>query len=161
MKTIFIIIFSIFISSCNKAEVKTIKSKTTEEIKLPPPQIRIDENSLVGFACYSSGRKSDPVKVVSNILENKKFEDLKKKLFSNKTAEKYLATYSTIKLYEKRVIQLSATELNQIKLNKLSDEKINFCGGCTERENYSLKKLFSSKSSFENEVENWFNKTQK
>jgi hypothetical protein len=161
MKTIFIIIFSIFISSCNKAEVKTIKSKTTEEIKLPPPQIKIDENSLVGFACYSSGRKSDPVKVVSNILENKKFEDLKKKLFSNKTAEKYLATYSTIKLYEKRVIQLSATELNQIKLNKLSDEKINFCGGCTERENYSLKELFSSKSSFENEVENWFNKTQK
>jgi hypothetical protein len=158
MKNIFIILFVILISfSCKNNKNDDKKILENELIKLPPIQEIVDENSLVGFACYYSGRPSNPVKVITEILEEKKYNELKKKISSINPAEKYLATYSCIKLSKKGIIKLNSNELRQINNNKKSDLKIYFCGGCTEKESYKLSQLFSGKTEFILELENWFN----
>jgi len=142
--------------SCNKNK-KIEKNEVKKElIKLPPPPKRIDKNSLVGFACGYSGESSETVNVITEILENKKYAELKNKIISNKPAEKYLATFSCIKLFEKGIIKLDENELNQIEKNKRSNLKIYFCGGCTYNENYKMSQLFSEETEFNLELENWF-----
>lgn len=159
MRNTFIILIIIFINcSCKNNKEIDKNNLQPELIKLPPPPKIIDENSLVGFACYYSGRKSKPVENITEILEKKNFEKLKEKIVSNKPAEKYLATFACLKLLEKGIIQLNNNELNQIDKNKQSEEKIYFCGGCTVDENYKLSQLFTEKTEFTSAVENWFNK---
>lgn len=158
MRNTFIVLLIILIHcSCKNYKENNTENIEKETANLPPPSKNIDENSLVGFACYYSGRKSQPVKNITKILENKKYEELKKKIFSNKPAEKYLATLACIKLLEKDKIKLNNMELNQIDENKRSEVKIYFCGGCTKAENYKLSQLFSKKTEFTSEVENWYN----
>lgn len=158
MKNIFIILFIILISFSCKNNKKIDKENLEKElVKLPPPQKIIDENSLVGFACYYAGRRSEPVENITEILERKNYDELKKKISSNKPAEKYLATFACIRLSENKIIKLNNNELSQIDENKKSDLKIYFCGGCTEKENYKLSQLFSEKIEFITEVEDWFN----
>ncbi|MDG2431740.1 hypothetical protein [Flavobacterium sp.] len=161
MRNIFIVLLLLLINfSCKNNSEFEKENLEKELIKLPPPPKKIDENSLVGFACYYSGRKSKPVENITEIIEKKKFEELKKKIISNKPAEKYLATFACIKLLEKGIIKLNNDELNQIDENKRSDVEIYFCGGCTEAENYKLSKLLSEKTEFTSEVENWFNRVK-
>lgn len=158
MKNIYIVLLLLLINfGCKNNNEFEKENLEKELIKLPPPPKKIDENSLVGFTCYYSGRKSKPVENITEIIENKKFEQLKKKIISNKPAEKYLATFACIKLLEKGIIKLNKDELNQIIENKLCDVEIYFCGGCTEAESYKLSKLLSEKTEFTSEVENWFN----
>ncbi len=112
---------------------------------------------MVGFACGYSGKSSETVDNITELLEHKKYAELKKKIVSNKPAEKYLATFSCIKLLGKGRIELDGKDLHQIEVNKKSSLKIYFCGGCTENENYKMSQLFSKKIEFTLEVENWFN----
>lgn len=157
MKNIFIFLFIILIFFSCKNNKKIDKENLERElIKLPPPQKIIDENSLVGFACYYAGRRSEPVESITEILERKNYDELKKKISSNKPAEKYLATFACIRLSENKIIKLNNNELSQIDENKKSDLKIYFCGGCTKKENYKLSQLFSEKIEFITEVEDWF-----
>ena len=159
MRNIFIILLIILINFSCKNNKEIDKENLEKELtELPPPPKKIDENSLVGFACYYSGRKSKPVENITELIEKKKFEELKKKIISNKPAEKFLATFACIKLLEKGIIKLNNNELIQINENKLSDVEIYSCGGCTEAENYKLSKLLSEKTEFISEVENWFNR---
>ena len=146
----------IFFSCKNNKEVENENLKK-ELIDLPVQIKIIDENNLVGFACYYSGRRSEPVEKITEILERKNYNELKKKISSEKPAEKYLATFACIKLLKNEIIELDQNELNQIEENKKSDLKIDFCGGCTNNENYKISELFSEKIEFTTAVENWFN----
>ena len=160
----YLLIFLFFISftiSCNHNKKKVVKILENEDIKPPPPPRIMDENSLVGFGCYYSGRKSKPVEIMTEILENKKYEELKIKLYSKKSAEKYLSTFACIELSKKNLIHLNEIQLEQIVLNKQSNLKVSFCGGCTESENYNLYELFSEKIDFINQVESWFKEIKK
>ncbi len=112
---------------------------------------------MVGFACYNEGRPSEPVENIREILERKNYDVLKKKISSNKPAEKYLATYACIKLLQNKIIILGINELNQINENKKSNLRIYFCGGCTRKENFKLSQLFSEKIEFIKDVEDWYN----
>lgn len=144
--------------NCSCKNYKEINTENLEsELLIPPPPKIIDENSLVGFACYFEGRRSEPVENITKILERKNYVELKKKISSNKPAEKYLASFACIKLSEKKIITLNSIELSQIEENKKSDLEIYFCSGCTEKENYKLSQLFTEKIEFTKEVEDWFN----
>lgn len=159
MKNILFFILFIVIGCMNdnKNEKKDLENEITE---LPPPLI-VDKNSFVGFACGPSGESSEIVDSITEILKNKKYNELKKNLFSNKPAEKYLATFTCLKLLEKETIELDADELNQIAENKKSDLKISFCSGCTIRESYKMAQLFSGKTELGSDAEFWFNRMKK
>jgi hypothetical protein len=145
--------------SCNKNQEKEVLQKKKEEfiVRLPPPPPKkIDENSLVGFACYYSGRKSKPVKEISEILVKKEYSRVKEKLYSINTAEKYLATVICERLLQKRLITLTENELKQIEKNEVSNEKVTICSGCTHGEELTIKKMFSSNENFlSKSIEEW------
>lgn len=136
--------------SCAKKEEQKGLKKQNEEFVVPPPlpPKKVDKNSLVGFACYYSGRESKPVKGISEILVNKEYSRVKEKLYVINTAEKYLATIACERLQQKRLITLTEKELNQIKENKVSSEKVTICSGCTNEEELTIKELFSSDKNF-------------
>lgn len=147
--------------SCNKNKEKEVLQKQKEEFVVPlplppPPPKKNDENSLVGFACYYSGRKSKPVKEISEILGNKEYSRVKEKLYSINIAEKYLATVICERLLKKRLITLTENELNQIKKNKVSSEKVTICSGCTHEAELTMSEMFSSNENFlSKSIEEW------
>ena len=151
----YLLIFVLF--SCKKEQKLEVIQKI-EVIKLPPRKIEIDENNLIGFACYYSGRKSEPVKKFSEILLKKDYSIIKENLKSTNIADKYLATAICEKLSQKKLINLTEEELNQIKKNKNSSEKVSTCAGCTNDEKMTLKELLVEKSYITEETEEWLNK---
>lgn len=155
MKYFLLVLIVVSFFSCKKqTENNELK---TSVLKLPPPPPRvIDKRTLIGFACYYAGSKSFSVKVISRILKDKNFSKLKRKLYAINPAEKYLATIACEKLENKRLIKLTSTEFNQIKVNKLSGEKVTICGGCTGSEELSMKEMFCSKRNFlSKSIEDW------
>lgn len=157
-KKTLLLIFIITLFNCKKAEIIEKVEKPKKEYLKVPPKIIIDYDNLIGFACYSSGNESDPVKKISEILKKKEFTIIKKKLLEKNIAEKYLATVSCEKLQQKNLIHLTNDELKQIKINKKSDEKVNTCSGCTNSETMTLNELFFSDSNYIREqTEEWLN----
>jgi hypothetical protein len=146
-------LFIIFITfSCQKQQENNNTKVTTVKLKV------IDKRTLIGFACYMTGSKSNSVKNVSVILKDKNYTNLKLKLYDINPAEKYLSTVACEKLEKKDLIKLTEEEFAQIKINKASDEKVTICGGCTNEEELSLKEMFTSKENFLAEsVEEWIN----
>jgi hypothetical protein len=139
----------IFISfSCKKQQENSIAKDVIAQIPPPPPPKVIDKNTLIGFACYYAGSKSNSVKNVSEILKNKNYKELRAKLFEINPAEKYLATVACEKLQTKNLIELTEKEFTQIKINKISEEKVTICSGCTNEEKLTLKEMFNSKENF-------------
>ena len=148
----------IFITfSCKKQQENSIAKEVIVQLPPPPPKV-IDKNTLIGFACYYAGSKSNSVKKVSEILRDKNYANLKAKLFDVNPAEKYLATVACEKLQNKNLIKLTEKEFTQIKINKLSEEKVTICSGCTTEEKLTLKDMFSSKENFlSDSTEEWLN----
>jgi hypothetical protein len=158
MKQILFLLIVFITFSCQKQ--KEEESNIKEAIlKLPPPPPKIiDKKTLIGFACYYGGTKSESVKNVSEILKTKNYTTLKAKLYGINPAEKYLATVACEKLETKKLIKLTEQEFAQIKINKESDEKVTLCGGCTNEEELTLKEMFTSKDNFlADSVEEWIN----
>lgn len=158
MKKQIIFLFLIFpFMSCVNREENAFQQQD-EKIELPPPPKKIDQQNLIGFACYYSGKKSEPVKRFSNLLTEENFTQIREKLNSKFIAEKYLSTIVCLRLDEKKIISLSQVELNQIEKNKISNEKLTICSGCTNEDELSLKELLTSKTYISNEVERWLEK---
>lgn len=151
----YLLIFVLF--GCKNEQKEEVIQKT-EVIKLPPRKIERDENNLIGFACYYSGQKSKPVKKFSEILLKKDYSIIIENLKAKNIADKYLATAICEKLSEKKLINLSEDELNQIKMNKNSSEKVSTCAGCTNDVTMTLKELFLEKNYIMEETEEWLNK---
>jgi hypothetical protein len=155
MKQILFLFIFFLVFSCQKQQEKNTTEIIT--VKLPPRKV-IDEKTLIGFACYYAGSKSNSVKNVSEILKNKNYANLKLKLYDVNPAEKYLATVACEKLETKKLIKLTEQEFAQIKINKESDEKVTLCGGCTNEEELTLKEMFTSKEIFlADSIEEWIN----
>lgn len=151
-----LIIFSAF--GCKKQHEKIEATEVIVKHDPPPPPKFFDKKTLIGFACFSSGSKSNSVIKISDILENKNFTKLKAKLFDKNPAEKYLATVACEKLEKKNLIKLSLKESNQIELNKSSKEKVTICSGCTNKEIVTLNDLFYSEDNFlSKSIEEWLN----
>lgn len=154
----FLFLLIIFVTfSCKKQQDNSSDKEVL--VKLPPLRQKvIDKRTLIGFACYYAGSQSNSVKKISEILKNKNYANLKTKLFDVNPAEKYLATIACEKLQNKNLIRLTEKEFTQIKINKLSAEKVNICSGCTNEKELTLKDMFSSKENFLTEsTEEWLN----
>lgn len=151
-----LLLLIIFIAlGCKKQQEN---SKVNEVlVQLPPPKV-INKNTLIGFACYYAGSKSNSVKNISEILKNENYETLKAKLYDINPAEKYLATVACEKLQNKNLIKLTEKEFNQIKVNKSNEEKVTICAGCTNEEELTLKDMFSSEENFlSDSIKEWLN----
>ena len=148
-----LIIFIAF--SCHKKQEEETQKTHQKLILLPPPPKKVDENTLVGFACYSSGRKSEPVKIITELLADKDYNGIRKKLSSKSVAEKYLATITCKKLENKNLISLTQVDKSQIKENLISDEKIVICSGCSNKKELTMKELFSSDTFLSAYLEEW------
>jgi hypothetical protein len=158
MKQILFLLIVFITFSCQKQQEEKSNIKETI-VKLPPPPPKIiDKKTLIGFACYYGGTKSDAVKNLSEILKTKNYTTLKAKLNDLNPAEKYLATVACEKLETKNLINLTEKDVAQIKTNKASEEKVNICSGCTNAEELTLKQMFTSEDNFlADSVEKWIN----
>ena len=151
----YLLIFVIF--GCKNEHKEEVLQKN-QVIKLPPRQIIIDKKNLIGFACFYSGKKSEPVEKFTEILLKKDYSNIIKNLKATNIADKYLATAICEKLLQKKLINLTEEELNQIEMNKNSSEKVNTCVGCTNKETMTLKELLLEKNYISEETEEWLNK---
>jgi len=158
MKQIIFLLIIFIPFSCKKQQENSSEKEVL--VKLPPLRQKvIDKNTLIGFACYYAGSKSNSVNKISEILKYENYKDLKAKLFEINPAEKYLATVACEKLEQKNLIILTEKESNQIKVNKFSKEKVTICSGCTNEEELTLKEMFYSEDNFLSEsTEEWLNK---
>ena len=158
MKKQFLLLLTILVFlSCNEQKDVKTPAKQKEELVFISPPRKIDENSLIGFACYSSGRESKPVTAINKLLLSKDYSGIREKLYSKSVAERYLATAVCQRLEQKKSLSLTQTDRHQIEKNKISDEKITICSGCTNEEEMSMKALFSSKTFLSDYLENWLN----
>ena len=156
MKQILFLLIIFITFSCKKQQENSSAKEVI--VQLPPPPKVIDKNTLIGFACYYEGSKSNSVKKISEILKNKNFTNLKAKLYDANPAEKYLATVACEKLEKKILIKLTEKESTQIKVNKSSKEKVTICSGCTNEEELTLKDMFYSEDNFlSDSTEEWLN----
>lgn len=156
MKQILFLLLIFIIFSCQKQKENNSTKETL--VKLPPLERVIDKRTLIGFACYNFGSKSNSVKKISEILKNKNYANLKTKLFGVNPAEKYLATVACEKLEKKNLIKLTEKEFTQLKVNKSSEEKVTICSGCTNEKELTLKNMFYSEDNFlSNSTKEWIN----
>lgn len=162
MKKQFLMLLTIFVFlSCNEQkDLKTPIKQKEESVYISPPR-KIDENSLIGFACYSSGRKSKPVTEINKLLLSKDYSGIREKLYSKSVAERYLATVVCQRLEQKKTLSLTQTDQHQIEKNKNSDEKITICSGCTNEEEMRMKALFSSETFLSDYLKDWLNEMLK
>ena len=155
MKQILFLLIIFITFSCKKQQENSSEKEVL--VKLPPLRQKvIDKRTLIGFACYYAGSKSNSVKNISEILKNKNYKTLKAKLYDINPAEKYLATVACEKLMKENLIKLTEKEVSQIKANKSNEEKVTICAGCTNEEELTLKDMFSSKENFlSDSTEEW------
>ncbi|WP_140485445.1 hypothetical protein [Flavobacterium sp. GSA192] len=158
MKQALLLLIIFIVLSCKKQLENSNGKEVIVQLDPPPPPKVIDKNTLIGFACYYAGSKSNSVKKISDILKNKNFTNLKAKLYDVNPAEKYLATVACEKLGKKNLIKLTIKESDQIKVNKSSKEKVTICSGCTNEEELTLNDMFYSEDNFlSKSTEKWLN----
>ncbi|MCL9804425.1 hypothetical protein NAT51_02755 [Flavobacterium amniphilum] len=143
IQILFALVIFPFLNCKEKSIPKTIEKQSIELVSLPPEE-KIDENRLIGFGCYFSGRKSEPVKVMGKLLTKKDYIGIRAKLSAKSTAERYLATAVCTTLEAKKVISLTPSEQTRIKQNMMSPDKVVFCSGCTFEEEFTMKELLAS-----------------
>ena len=122
-------------------------------------QDNVDQNEMVGFACYFAGQPSKTVEKVTKKLNTKKYNSIAKFLTSDNNAERYMAVISLEKLAELNKYKLNETEKNLISEIKKSDELVSICSGCTYFEKVSLKELLTEKKKLF--AKNWLNRNFK
>lgn len=105
-------------------------------------QENLDNNEMIGFACYIEGRQSKTVKRFAKKLKTKNYKWISKKLSSENNAEKYMSVITLERLSELGKHKLTQTELNLIAEIKQSTELVSVCSGCTYFENVKLKNMF-------------------
>ncbi len=105
-------------------------------------------DNLIGFGCFEDGSESNIVELFSNLLIEEQYSTIIGKLYSNNSAEKYLATIVCERLHTKALIELSKKEFKQIKINKSSKDSVSICSGCTDWDELSIQELFKSDKNF-------------
>lgn len=110
---------------------------------------------MVGFSCFSEGRQTKPVKVISQKVKKRKYKSISKFLKSDNASEQYLAVIVLEKLDSKKLYKLSEKERELINEVKSSEKGVYVCSGCILDGKLELKKLFMKE--FENFNEHWLN----
>ncbi|MBC7486969.1 MAG: hypothetical protein H7282_09490 [Cytophagaceae bacterium] len=102
--------------------------------------------TLIGFGCGEAGIPSIAVQQISEHIDNGDCESLKAFINSADPSLKYLSVKVCDYKVKKNKMVLTTQEKNSIELAKQSEEKIEYCSGCTISKIYTLKELFRDDS---------------
>ena len=104
-------------------------------------QTNVDDNEMVGFACYEGGSESKPVEFVSRLIDTEKYDSIIDLLDSEYNAERYLAVIVAEKLNELKKIILTREQKD--KISKIYNSKgiVSVCSGCTYEDTLTLKSM--------------------
>lgn len=149
-------LLNIILLSCNEKETKKIEL-VDEIIEHPPAPKKIDPDNLIGFTCNYSGESSEPIKLFSKLIQNKKYPEIRKRLYDKKPAIRYLAVIACKDLETLGIIKLNVKERYLILLNRFSPEKISICSGCSYHQEISMKEMFRENMILTKEAESWIN----
>lgn len=116
-----------------------------------------DKKSL-GFGCDYGGSISKPVLIMQDALINKRFVEIRDSLKSKVTAYQFLAAFLLEHLSNKKEIELSSEELENIAKIKTSYKDVPVCSGCTYYVEEPLAILFNSENEIYISANNWFNR---
>lgn len=119
-------------------------------------QDNVDQNEMVGFACYFSGKPSKTVEEFTKKLKNKNYKWITKQLTSKNNAERYMAVITLEKLTELKKYEINETDKKLIEEIKQSDELVSICSGCTYFEKVPLKEILTEKNRLF--AQNWLNR---
>jgi hypothetical protein len=106
-------------------------------------QDNVNVKEMVGFGCYYAGQPLEAVIKLTNMLHEKKYNDISDLLKSGNGAEKYLAVISLEKLSNIGQYQLSQPEKDLIEKIRKSKQKVSVCSGCMYFDKVSMKSMFS------------------
>ena len=99
----------------------------------------------LGFGCSVGGEMTKPVLTMTGLFMDKRFDKIRKLLYSELPADQFLATYTLEKLGSKKELEITDDELQRIKEIKNSDKMVPFCSGCTLWTEIPLKDLLDEK----------------
>lgn len=104
-------------------------------------QPNINQNEIVGFACYASGSPTETVQKLSQLIDKRKYKSIVKLLDSENNAERFLAVVVCEKLNELNKITINQ-EL-KVKISEIykSNEIVSVCSGCTYWDDLPLKEM--------------------
>ena len=102
--------------------------------------------TLIGFGCGEAGLPSTSVKQISELIDMGNSAALRVLINSPDPSLKYLSIKVCEHKVKKNKLALTTLEKTIIDAAKQSDEKIEYCSGCTFQEIYSLKELFRDDS---------------
>ncbi len=106
-------------------------------------QENIDEDEMVGFACYYSGSSSKVVAKIERKVKRKGYKSIARLLDSENNAERYMAVIVLERLSSLNKYQLTETEKQLIVEIKGSEELVSVCSGCMYFAKLELRELFS------------------
>ncbi len=98
---------------------------------------------VIGLGCGKAGMPSASIRQISDLIDTGNFDSLKTLLNSEDASLKYLSVKICEYQVKKNKLFLSPKEKDSIELAMRSDEKIEYCSGCTIRQVYTLTELFS------------------
>ena len=90
-----------------------------------------DYNNTIGFTCGGAGEATPIVSRIHDLLIEKKYKNFVSMLYSNNSAENFLAVIICEKLKEKKLITLNEKDSNRISKLYKSNKGVEVCGGCT------------------------------
>jgi hypothetical protein len=139
---------------CNQ-KTETAKDFAMIE-KVQPPKLNPKNFDNIGFACGEGGEETNLVRDFTQLLTNKNYWEIRKKLYDPSPGIMYLATISCDKLAYRGLIKLNMDERRQIEKNHGSLDSISTCSGCTNSGNYAVKQLIKDTSNImRKEAEYW------
>jgi hypothetical protein len=103
----------------------------------------IDENKMVGFACFYEGRETKVVSRFSKLLFYRRYDKMKQMLTSKNTAEQFMAVLCLERLDS--IGRVTITPEEQILFDNIrnSSELVAVCSGCFPNPGIPLKQAFT------------------
>jgi|GEM_PF-6118907 len=102
---------------------------------------QMQNNNVVGFACYSSGSSTEKVSYFENLLNQKNIDSVSYYLTSKNSEEKYLSTIIMEKMNSEGKLTLSINQKLIIEQYYSSNDKVSICDGCNFNQKIELNLL--------------------
>lgn len=117
---------------------------------------------LIGFGCGKAGMASASVQQISYLLNTGHLDSIRTLMNSADPALKYLCIKVCECKVQKNELVLTPQEKTLVELARRSDEKIEYCSGCTFQQIYSLSELFNDNTIGLNEsLSQWIKRISK
>jgi hypothetical protein len=107
-------------------------------------QDEIDENKMVGFACFFEGRETKLVSRFAKIVKRKRYDTIQEMLTSKNTGERFMAVLCMERLEAVGRVTLTTEEKAVIEQIKTSTDLVAVCSGCFPNPGITLSSAYHS-----------------